>query len=182
MLWNWYTVDACFLSSTWHVTSKGMFAGSCIGVIALVLLLEFLRRLQREYDRFILMPPPQRHDNDNNIKVARGTTSKHGSSSNNNSSGSIVVEEEEIPARGALLLGNNNNWKQQALPLERCGPSVSQQAVRAGIHTMQFSVAYMIMLLAMYFNGYIILSIFIGVFIGFFVFSRDASGAAAKNT
>lgn len=54
MLWNWYTADACFLSSTWHITSRGMFAGSCIGVILLVLSLEFLRRLGKEYDRLLV--------------------------------------------------------------------------------------------------------------------------------
>jgi solute carrier family 31 (copper transporter), member 1 len=54
MLWNWYTVDSCFISSSWHITSAGMFAGSCIGVICLVVLLEFLRRLGKEYDRKIL--------------------------------------------------------------------------------------------------------------------------------
>lgn len=31
-----------------------MFAGSCIGVIILVISLEFLRRLGKEYDRFLL--------------------------------------------------------------------------------------------------------------------------------
>src|ERR1700679_2420036 len=54
MLWNWYTIDACFLSSSWHITSHGMLAGSCIGVICLVLLLEFLRRSVKEYDRFLV--------------------------------------------------------------------------------------------------------------------------------
>jgi solute carrier family 31 (copper transporter), member 1 len=54
MLWNWYTVDTCFISSTWHVRSAGMFAGSCIGVILLVMLLELLRRSVKEYDRYLL--------------------------------------------------------------------------------------------------------------------------------
>ncbi|RFU27519.1 hypothetical protein B7463_g8830, partial [Scytalidium lignicola] len=31
MLWNWYTVDACFISRSWHITSKGMFAGAFLG-------------------------------------------------------------------------------------------------------------------------------------------------------
>ena len=44
MLWNWYTVDSCFIASSWHVTSRGAFAGSCIGVVLLVLLLELLQR------------------------------------------------------------------------------------------------------------------------------------------
>ncbi|KLU81392.1 hypothetical protein MAPG_00482, partial [Magnaporthiopsis poae ATCC 64411] len=26
MLWNWYTIDTCFIASSWRVTSAGMFA------------------------------------------------------------------------------------------------------------------------------------------------------------
>lgn len=54
MLWNWYTVDSCFLSSTWHVRSKAQFAGSVIGVCLLVMAIEGVRRLGREYDRRLL--------------------------------------------------------------------------------------------------------------------------------
>ena len=54
MLWNWNTVDACFISSTWKITSAGMFAGSCIGVILLVMFLELLRRCVKEFDRYLL--------------------------------------------------------------------------------------------------------------------------------
>lgn len=55
MLWNWYTIDACFLSSTWHIRSKGMFAGSVIGVFFLVMAIEGVRRLGREYDRRLMI-------------------------------------------------------------------------------------------------------------------------------
>ena len=41
-----------------------------------------------------------------------------------------------------------------------------QQAIRAILHAAVFGVAYILMLLAMYFNGYIILAIFIGVGVG----------------
>lgn len=54
MYWNWYTIDACFLSESWHITSRGMFAGSCFGVIFLMMALELFRRIQREYDRKIV--------------------------------------------------------------------------------------------------------------------------------
>lgn len=67
MLWNWNTVNACFISSTWHVRSKGGFAGSCIGVIFLVVLLEGLKRLQRGYDRGIVKKQRE--------KLARGNSS-----------------------------------------------------------------------------------------------------------
>jgi copper transporter 1 len=54
MLWNWYTVDTCFISSTWHNNTKAKFAGSVIGVFLLVIAIEGLRRLARDYDRRIV--------------------------------------------------------------------------------------------------------------------------------
>jgi hypothetical protein len=53
MLWNWYTVDTCFLSSTWHNNTKAKFAGSVIGVFFLVIAIEGFRRLARDCDRHI---------------------------------------------------------------------------------------------------------------------------------
>lgn len=44
-----------------------------------------------------------------------------------------------------------------------------QQLARAFIHAITFGVAYVAMLLAMYFNGYIILCLFIGAGIGKFL-------------
>jgi copper transporter 1 len=52
-------------------------------------------------------------------------------------------------------------------------PNLFQQAIRALLHMMQFAVAYFIMLLAMYYNGYIIISIIIGAFLGSFVLSWE---------
>ena len=54
MLWNWNTIDSCFLASSWRITSNGVFAGSCIGVVLLVMSLEMLRRAVKEYDRFLI--------------------------------------------------------------------------------------------------------------------------------
>ena len=54
MLWNWYTVDACFLSSSWHISSKVMFAGTVFGVFFLCCAIELVRRLAREYDKRLI--------------------------------------------------------------------------------------------------------------------------------
>ena len=48
--------------------------------------------------------------------------------------------------------------------------------MRALLHMLQFAVAYFIMLLAMYFNGYIIICIFIGAFLGALIFSWEGLG------
>lgn len=44
-----------------------------------------------------------------------------------------------------------------------------QQLTRAAIHAVVFGVAYIVMLLAMYYNGYVLFSIFIGAGIGKFL-------------
>ncbi|KAJ2928450.1 hypothetical protein H1R20_g8647, partial [Candolleomyces eurysporus] len=123
MLWNWYTIDACFISKQWHIRSKGMFAGSCIGVILLVMSVELLRRLGKEYDASLYRQFHRR------------------AASANSPDGSTLTF--------------------RATPF--------QQLIRAFIHACAFGTAYIVMLLAMYYNGYIIICIFIGAGLGKFV-------------
>ncbi|KAF2670158.1 Tctr2 protein [Microthyrium microscopicum] len=56
---------------------------------------------------------------------------------------------------------------------KRFRPHLAQQLIRGLLHTSQFIVAYFIMLLAMYYNGYILISIFVGAFLGFVVFEWE---------
>lgn len=147
MLWNWYTVDSCFIARSWHVTSRGMFAGSCVGVVLLTMSLELLRRAVKEYDRYLV----RSHSQHSRVLLAREESSKM-------ASGSPAPVAEE--AAGGFR------------------PNVFQQAVRALLHMVQFAVAYFIMLLAMYYNGYIIICIFIGAFLGSFVFHWETIGAS----
>jgi copper transporter 1 len=147
------TLEEGFLSSSWHITSKGMFAGSCIGVILLVLSLEFLRRAGKEYDRYII--------NQYNKSITDSTVTaalSSASSTNNMSKG---------PSTSAVPKSCNT-------PTKRFRPGIAQQAVRALLHMMQFAVAYFVMLLAMYYNGYFIICIFIGAFLGFFAFGWES--------
>ncbi|KAL8868686.1 MAG: hypothetical protein Q9174_004828 [Haloplaca sp. 1 TL-2023] len=164
MLWNWNTVDACFISETWRITSKGMFAGSCIGVILLVMCLEALRRLQREYDAYLVRQyckrnEPMRtsfHDDETPINPDVEGSAKTGGNN-------ITVTSKSSQGSSTSGIG-----KQQ-----RLRPTVLQQAIRAFIHMLQFAVAYFIMLMAMYYNGYIIIMIVIGSYMGSFFFSWE---------
>lgn len=61
MLLNYNTVDSCFISSDWQITSTGMFAGSCIGVVFLAIFLEFLRRSVKEWDRYLVKQHVAKH-------------------------------------------------------------------------------------------------------------------------
>ncbi|KAI4208449.1 MAG: hypothetical protein LQ349_009711 [Xanthoria aureola] len=168
MLWNWYSVDACFISSTWRITSKGKFAGSCIGVICLVIALEFLRRLQREYDAYLVKQHRVRNAQTHSSVHEQGSEDGHGpdieaSGKGNYDSNRVHVTSASSPAPHPVA-----NPKSQRLV-----PTVFQQAIRALLHMLQFAVAYFIMLLAMYYNGYIIICIIIGAYLGSFIFSWE---------
>ncbi|GAA5945941.1 hypothetical protein JCM1841_002064 [Sporobolomyces salmonicolor] len=52
-------------------------------------------------------------------------------------------------------------------------PSMKQHLVRSCFYGVQFGTSYILMLLAMYFNGGLILAIMAGGFVGFFVAACD---------
>lgn len=184
-----------------------MFAGSCIGVICLVLVLELLRRVGREYDAFILrrarlirMYIPGSSD-DSGLSKANGRN--YQSTNIDNGAGASKATDcdrcckvppyafaqgdgitaaadsssnTNIPKQGAaatdavMLVGP---YAQRPGVMDPYRPSLAEQLVRAFMHMLQFAVAYIIMLLAMYFNGYIIICIFIGAFLGSLIFSWE---------
>jgi solute carrier family 31 (copper transporter), member 1 len=130
MLWNWYTIDSCFIADTWHVRSAGGFAGSCIGVILLVTALEGLRRAQREFDRWL-----------HHVELAKHVESSDGGSSSPRS---------EI-AKGVAAVSTSYS----GYPKGPAGRTLKawQQLIRSVLYMLQFAVAYFVMLLAMYYNG-----------------------------
>ncbi|CAG7852946.1 SubName: Full=Related to copper transport protein {ECO:0000313/EMBL:CCA75408.1} [Serendipita indica DSM 11827] len=128
MLWNWYRVDACFISTQWHIRSEVAFAFTVICIFILVALVEGVRRFGREYDRRLIK----------------------------------VHQAKAEPGSG--------------VPFALTWP---QQATRATIFGVQFGAAYILMLLAMYYNGYIIFAIILGGTFGHFVFSRDTVNQVA---
>ncbi|KAH8594556.1 Ctr copper transporter family-domain-containing protein [Bisporella sp. PMI_857] len=151
MLWNWNTIDACFLSSSWQITSRGTFAVTCIGVVLLVVLMEFLRRIAKEYDNLILRQF-QRHVEAQSLL-------------------------HKIEIESSCCLTSSNADKRVAI----FRPTPLQQLTRAVIHAVGFGVGYIVMLLAMYFNGYIIISIFIGAGIGKYVCDWTATAVEIRS-
>lgn len=161
MLWNWYTLDACFLSSSWRITSHGMFAGSCVAIVALVCMLELLRRIGKRYDHYLLRECQTRR---------QASVSADGPSTSART-GNV---KNGVTSAAMSLLGNSS--KPVAFR-----PTALQQMVRALLHTLQFALAYIIMLLAMYYNGYVIFCIYIGAFIGFFLFGWETLGGPRED-
>ncbi|KAI2467104.1 Ctr-domain-containing protein [Annulohypoxylon bovei var. microspora] len=156
MLWNWDTIDACFLSQSWQIKSRGAFAGLCIGTVFLVILLELLRRAAKVYDRHLI----RQHLKKTTVLAA------------------AVVNGSSETANGSLIAKEHTVTLASAVPFR---PSVWQQAIRSLLHTLHFALAYWIMLLAMYYNGYIIICIIIGSYIGFFTLQWESIGPLDGN-
>jgi len=159
MLWNWNTVDSCehirrsrlqstditgFISESWRINSNGIFVASCLGVILLVMSLEFLRRMAKIYNSYILSQHQLAHP---------------GHSSSETKGLLPSTSCDQVPLTNS--------------PRPPFRPNMKQQAARATLHMLQFAVAYFVMLLAMYYNGFILLSICIGAWFGSFVFSWE---------
>ncbi|KIH93712.1 solute carrier family 31 (copper transporter), member 1 [Sporothrix brasiliensis 5110] len=156
MLWNWNTVGACFIARSWRITSRGVFAGSCIGVVLLTMSLLMLRRAGREYDRYLVRQHRAANGADSS-KVGDKPDPSHQASQASPLS-PMVTNTECGPCAPAFR------------------PSVLQQMIRSVLFVLQFGVGYFVMLLAMYYNGYFIICILIGAFLGSFVFNWEPIG------
>lgn len=132
MLWNWYTIDSCFISRSWHVTSRGMFAGSCIGVFLLVFFSQWLTRVSKEFDQL-----------------------------------SMRKENAYDPAK---ITSPYSYWLCHQWMLRPGSTNFTDHLIRTVLYTIQWGVSYIIMLLFMYYNGYIIISCILGAFFGKLVF------------
>lgn len=164
MLWNWYTIDACFLSSSWQITSKGAFAATCIGVVLMVVALEALRRLGKEYDEHI-----QRDFAARVALIANGGVAPVVATVVAGPSAAGVVSCPAGAAGGGAGSGNGGAVEAMAPQTVTFRASPLQQFVRAVIHAATFGLAYIVMLLAMYYNGYVIISIILGALLGKFL-------------
>lgn len=125
-------------------------AGSCIGVILLVMTLELFRRASKEYDRYLIRTAL--------ASAATAAPSSSSYSSDNNVDGTSKAAAATVTCS-------------QPTARRSVRPTILQQAIRASLHMVQFTIAYFVMLLAMYYNGYLIISIIIGAWLGAFVFS-----------
>ncbi|KAH8168243.1 hypothetical protein CIB48_g66 [Xylaria polymorpha] len=137
MLWNWNTIGACFFAESWQIKTQGMMAATCIGVFLLAIMLEFVRRLGKEYDQFVVRQFQQHVD----------------------SRAAMARSKDDCCAEGPQMNGQTLMFR--ATPI--------QQAIRSFIHAVAFGIAYILMLIAMAFNGYVIIVIIIGAGFGKFV-------------
>lgn len=204
MLWNWYTIDTCFIARSWMNDTKGKFAGSCIGCFALVVAAQWLNRVSRQFDIELVKRHKMRY------------LARHMASNN-----AYDETSSELSLHELELIGSEPEWKAtlvalkktvshtwyfnflrrntledpiekalsccSAVPALEIYPTFLEHFLRAWIFVLQWGLSYIIMLLFMYYNGYIIISCLIGALIGRFLFNYEplgtcGSGSASSNT
>ncbi|KAH3688107.1 hypothetical protein WICPIJ_000878 [Wickerhamomyces pijperi] len=186
MLWNWYTINSCFIAKSWHVRTKAQFAGSCIGCFFLVMSAQWLHRFSREYDAAIAR---RKQVMLSKTGVTGGQTKKVASDSGDSS---LDIDSWENDKRASLMflpsdspISNlfqpiiyvfSHDWFLNFSSLSNASmsyPNFIEHTIRALIFAVQWTQSYIIMLLFMYYNGYIIISCILGAFFGRLVFNYE---------
>lgn len=178
MLWNWYTIDSCFLARSWHVTSRGMFAGTCIGVFFWVMAYCWFHRFIVEYDNAIVDYKLKKA----NVSACESccgaggcdeilSSEEKGSSDEETSRAAAVAQGVKRPGSDFWTpLKNTFSHKWYLAWMKKDDnaiyPSPVEHVGRSGLYLMEWTVSYLIMLMWMYYNGYLIITMILGYFFG----------------
>jgi len=119
MLLNWHTIDACFLSSAFHIRSSFVFFLTCLGSFLLIISLEALRRFQRSFERHL------------RSRRARLQEEQY-----------ILTEDMEEKLLNRI---NREGNDARVVGKEKMFVAAIEQLLRGLVHTVQFAVSYIVM-------------------------------------
>ncbi|CUS20233.1 LAQU0S01e02014g1_1 [Lachancea quebecensis] len=202
MLWNWYTIDTCFIARSWRNDTKGKFAGSCIGCFLLVVAAQWLNRVSRQFDIELAKRRKLKViAKYNNLPNSDDTSGLSLSDSAAQALEQLLAEpgwKTSLKAVGSTLSHTwfLANFKDEFAGLEGIAsccstnidvyPTLLDHILRSLVFVLQWGLSYIIMLLFMYYNGYIIISCLIGALVGRLLFNFEplttCGGAGSSNT
>ncbi|KLO79156.1 Uncharacterized protein LW93_2522 [Fusarium fujikuroi] len=199
MLWNWNTIGVCFISEAWYIDSGALFATTCLAAFGLALFLQFARRASREWERHLFARnvgnPRAFFDPITGIELAplqpaaaqpaaaqpADAQPADAQSAGGQSAGGQPADAAQPaqPAQPAPANGPGNG-QDAANRLPPFCPSFVEHIIEASLRTLQVVVTYVLILMAVSFNGYIIICIFSGHFFGTVLFWREPVAKANK--
>lgn len=163
MFWNWYTTGSCFISESWHVKSSGGFVGTCLASFFLVLFLQWLHRFNKEVDLAIANRP--------HFDVFF----KNGELVDGELVDAKTLEFETPNTRNPFLVALSHTWL-----LRRGKTTMFEHLIRCVLYVIEWGLAYFVMLLFMYYNGYVIISSLLGAFVGRLLFTYNSDPASSR--
>lgn len=169
MLWNWYSKDVCFIARSWRTHTKGIFAGTCIGVFGLLLAINWWRRLLSQYKIYCA----ELRDEEVKTYILAGGEITKRSTSNSRLTPFFQTLKHD------WLWRLDRNLCVEVDDKVYIYPSVFEHVLYCMGDTIEWSVHHCIMLLFMYFNGYVFISCMIGAGIGFLLFQNKPLNKAS---
>ena len=142
-------IDTCIVFRTWHVTSNSYFVGSCIAIVLLGILYEYLRVFQQKLDYQIASSLQTK---------GKGRSSSRGSSGRN----SPVEESGLLTGRKILKTGTGWVWQESCKfassithykhrPSRTPVPAISR-VLRALVYGVTVFLSFFLMLVFMTYN------------------------------
>ncbi|KAF5627163.1 copper transport ctr4 [Fusarium sp. NRRL 25303] len=200
MLWNWNTIGVCFISEAWYIDSGALFATTCLAAFGLALFLEFARRASREWERHLFARnvgnPQAFFDPITGIELAPlQPAAAQPAPAQPAPAQPADAQPADAQSAGGQSAGGQSAAAQPAQPAPANGPGNGQDAanrlppfcpsfvehiIEASLCTLRLVVTYVLILMAVSFNGYIIICIFSGHFFGTVLFWRDPVAKANK--
>ncbi|KAJ3901683.1 Ctr copper transporter family-domain-containing protein [Lentinula edodes] len=158
MLWNTQIVDTCIVFRSWHISTNTAFVISCLAIVALGVLYEYLRVFQKLIDTRIA------------LSLVKDKRSRSRSSSGRNSP-EIPLEEE------GLLSGRVFKAKVTGVPVP-----LPSRIFRAVLYGISVFLSFFLMLVFMTYNAYLILSVVLGAALGHFIFGDSVDPDSILST
>ncbi|KAK6455334.1 copper transporter integral membrane protein that functions in high affinity copper transport [Scheffersomyces xylosifermentans] len=172
MLWNWNTIDSCFIARSWHVKSKGGFAGSCIGVFFLVLVAQWLHRFCRELQRSFARRHALNRRAAYIADVSQSSEEELEKQKVESYEGGQGDRSEYSSHSTNYFYALSHKWLFQSDP-QAIRASPLEHIIISVLFTIEWGLSYIIMLLFMYYNGYIIISCILGALVGKLLFTYN---------
>ncbi|KAF5253017.1 hypothetical protein FANTH_2104 [Fusarium anthophilum] len=183
MLWNWNDIGTCLIFEAWYINSTVKFIITCVGVVLVTILFEFLTRVSTEWEyhkqardagnpqeSYVPLAGIELASLQPDLAQPAAAHSAHAQPiASRPASASGPGNGQDVSA--GLNVGNNGGVKNGVLPL--FPRRVEHALITTLLRTLVLVINYFIILMVVSFNGYIIICIFIGHSLGFFFFGRN---------
>ncbi|KAG6336633.1 hypothetical protein ID866_2472 [Astraeus odoratus] len=146
MLWNTQIINTCIVFRSWHVHTHAQFVASCVAIVLLGVLYEYLRVFQQRVDRRIAAKLQKRERVPSPLS-GRSTPERGGRS-------------DEVVG---LLNGRRARNIGVSVP-------VHIRMLRAALYGASVFLSFFLMLVFMTYNAYLILAVVAGAAIGHYIF------------
>ncbi|KAJ1026071.1 hypothetical protein NDA18_003731 [Ustilago nuda] len=171
MIWNYDTTNICILTSSWRITTPFSLYLSLAFIAFISILYEYLRLYIRRFDARLARNNPSI-----SLGIHRRRTSLLPTSTSSSSSASerrgVGTSKRRAATVGREDNGGRNGWGKE---LET---SKKVQLWRSGLYASSVGISFLLMLIGMTFNAFVVGAIVIGAGMGHYWFNRDLKTAA----